>query len=143
ALAPVLMAARVITDSLANTIGRQTGTDLVFYAVNRKGSRELTVSPAKFGSRASVRSAVEGSLMSDTTGGQMDSHNMMMTSSARRDVVLGGRNYVGQHVELLSAGGREVGGFIALRDKDKELAAFYKLRNTLLLTGLGGILIAF
>ena len=33
-------------------------------------------------------------------------------------LVLGGHRYVGQLVELLSAGDREVGGFIALRDRD-------------------------
>lgn len=142
ALSPVLMASRYITDTLATTIGTQTGTDLVFYNL-AGGKRELTISPAKFGSRQQVRDAVEGALMSDTARGEMDPHRMMMMSSERRDVVLGGRHYVGQHAELLSASGREVGGFIALRDKDKELAAFYKLRNTLLLTGLAGLLIAF
>jgi eukaryotic-like serine/threonine-protein kinase len=143
ALSPILMAAHFITDTLAKTIGQQTGTDLVFYAVNREHKRELTISPAKFGARSELRGVIENAMMPSNATGAMDAHNMMMTSSERRDITLGGRHYVGQHVELLSASGGEVGGFIALRDKDKELAAYYKLRNTLLLTGLGGILIAF
>ena len=143
AAAPVLMAARFITDTLASMVGKQTGTDLVFYAVNRKGAREIIVSPAKLGPRATVRSGVETMMMDSSAHGEVDSHNMMMTSSERREISLGGHSYVGQHVELLSAGGREVGGFIALRDRDQELAAFYKLRNTLLLAGIGGLVIAF
>lgn len=143
AAAPVLMAARFVTDTLASMVGKQTGTDLVFYAVNRKGGREIIVSPAKLGARTAVRSAVEATMMDSSAHGEVDSHNMMMTSSERRAITLGGRSYVAQHVELLSAGGREVGGFIALRDRDQELAAFYKLRNTLLLAGVAGLIIAF
>jgi eukaryotic-like serine/threonine-protein kinase len=82
-------------------------------------------------------------MMDSSSRGEMDAHHMMMTSTERREIVLGGRRYVGQHVELLSAGGREVGGFIALRDRDKELAGFYRLRNALVATGIAGILIAF
>lgn len=143
ALSPVLMAARYITDTLANAIGRQTGTDLVFYTVNRKGQREITISPAKLGARPAVRSAIESAMMDSSDHGEVDAHGMMMTSSERREITLGGRRYVGQHVELLSAGAREVGGFIALRDRDLELAAFHRLRNTLLLAGLGGLFVAF
>jgi eukaryotic-like serine/threonine-protein kinase len=90
-----------------------------------------------------VRPVFEQAIADSVSKGQMDSHNMMMMSGERRELTLGGRRYVGQHVAMLSAGGQEVGGFVALRDKDKELASFYKLRNTLLLTGVGGILIAF
>jgi eukaryotic-like serine/threonine-protein kinase len=141
--APVLLAGRFVTDTLATAIGAQTGTDLVFYTVNRRNQRVLTVSPGKFGARGDVQGAVASAMMDSSSRGEMDAHHMMMTSTERREIVLGGRRYVGQHVELLSAGGREVGGFIALRDRDKELAGFYRLRNALVATGIAGILIAF
>jgi len=142
ALAPVLMAARFITDTLATAIGKQTGTDLVFYSMSG-GKPQLTISPAKFGDRADVWRNVQAAMAPNDSAGEMDAHRMMMMSGERREVELGGRRYVGQHVQLLSASGTEVGGFIALRDRDAELAGYYKLRNTLLLTGLAGLAIAF
>lgn len=142
ALAPVLMASRFITDTLATAIGRQTGTDLVFYSMSQ-GKPQLTISPPKFGNRVDVWRNVQGALASSDSGGQMDAHRMMMMSGERREIELAGHRYVGQHVKLLSASGTEVGGFIALRDRDAELAGYYKLRNTLLLTGLAGLVIAF
>jgi serine/threonine-protein kinase len=142
ALSPVLMAARFITDTLAESIGKQTGTALLFYMVDKQQPR-LIIAPASLGNRDQIRPAFEQAIADSVSKGQMDSHNMMMMSGERRELTINGRRYVGQHVALLSVGGTEVGGFVALRDKDKELAAFHNLRNTLLLTGLGGILIAF
>jgi len=143
ALAPVLMAARMITDTVAAGIGRQTGSDIVFYAMTREKKPAIIISPPKFGGLAEVQRGLEGALTEADTGWRMDAHHMMMMSGERREIDLGDRRYVGQHVELLSAAGTEVGGFIALRDRDRELAGYYKLRNTLLLTGAGGLLVAF
>src|SRR5204862_7868886 len=57
---------------------------------------------------------------------------------------LGGEHFVGRRVVLASASGAPVGGFLALRSLDRELAAsgYIQLRNTLLLAGAGGLLIA-
>jgi serine/threonine-protein kinase len=44
---------------------------------------------------------------------------------------------------LLSAAGKPVGGFIALRNRDSELAAFNRLRNAIIAAGAIGLLLAF
>lgn len=139
---PVLMAARFITDSLAAAVGEQTGSEVVFYTLNREGKRQITISPKALGARRDVTPALAATLV-DSARGRRDARNMLLTTDERREVRIGGHTYVGQQVELLSAGDREVGGFIALRDRDRELAGFYKLRNTLLATGVAALLVAF
>ena len=59
------------------------------------------------------------------------------------EIQLAGREFVGQSTPLLSARGAPVGGFVALRSLDAELAPFRALRKTLLITGALGLIVAF
>jgi len=145
-MAGVLMALRKIDDSLAMQIGKQTGSELVFYIVPGPNARpQISVSSPKLGGRAVLGPAIERSMMSGPAGALQEKPGatMMMAMGDKRDVNISGTNYVGQRVAALSAGGNEVGGFIALRDRDRELASYYKLRNALLLAGVVALLIAF
>ncbi|HEY0997376.1 MAG TPA: protein kinase [Gemmatimonadaceae bacterium] len=58
-------------------------------------------------------------------------------------LAIDGTDYVGQGRYFLSASGQEVGGFVALRSLDAELALFRRFRNIMLAAGLGGLLLVF
>ena len=59
------------------------------------------------------------------------------------DIELGGEHYVRLGAPLLSALGNPVGGFLALRSRDAELAPFRALQRTILFAGGAGLVIAF
>ena len=141
----VLMSLRKIEDSIATRIGEQTGSEMIFYAVMANKQPEISVSSPNLGVRAALRSTIERGMMGAAANEtQPTAGSAMMTAMGPpREIEIAGTHYVGQRVAALSAGGNEVGGFIALRDKDKELAGFYKLRNALFAAGAGGLLIAF
>jgi HAMP domain-containing protein/sensor domain CHASE-containing protein/predicted Ser/Thr protein kinase len=140
----VLMAFRKIDDSLAAKIGRQTGSELVFYHVPGGGSPEISVSSPRLGDKTTLRAAIDSSFKVQPAAiAQRDTTSMMLALGGEQEILIGGTHYVGERVAALSASGNEVGGFIALRDRDQELAPYYKLRNALLFAGVGGLLLAF
>ncbi|MGH7616995.1 MAG: HAMP domain-containing protein, partial [Gemmatimonadaceae bacterium] len=144
--AGVLMSLEKIDDSLAIQIGAQTGSELVFYIVPGPNARpQIAVSSPKLGPRTTLAAAIESAMMNaaPASQGKPDTSSMMIAVGAQHDVRIAGTNYVGQRVAALSAGKNEVGGFIALRDLDHELAPYYKLRNALLFAGAAGLLLAF
>jgi HAMP domain-containing protein/predicted Ser/Thr protein kinase len=143
----VMLAFKKIDDSLAAKIGKQTGSELVFYHVPQNGGPEISVSSPKLGDKQALAAAINGSFTEepketaprDTAGPS----SMMRALWDEHEILIGGTHYVGERVAALSASGNEVGGFIALRDRDHELASYYKLRNALLFAGAGGLLLAF
>ncbi len=142
-LTGVLMALDKINDSVAAAIGKETGSELIFYVIPQHGAPILALAPRKLGSMAQLEPAIERSMMAPNGDSMRVDQAMMMAMGDRKEITLNGTRYVGQRVAALSAGGNEVGGFVALRDKDEELAGYYKLRNTLLATGAAGLLLAF
>jgi serine/threonine-protein kinase len=60
----------------------------------------------------------------------------------RREVELGGVHYVALGEVLRSAGGTPLGGFLLLKDRDVEFAAFNALRQTSVLSGAIGLVFA-
>ena len=142
-LTGVLMALSKIDDSVAAGIGRQTGSELVFYVIPNRGAPILALAPARLGSMSELQPAIEHSMMARGVDSMAVDQKMMMAKGERKEITINGRHYVGQRFAALSASGSEVGGFIALRDKDEELAGYYKLRNALLATGAAGLLLAF
>jgi serine/threonine-protein kinase len=140
----VLLAFKRIDDSLAAKIGKQTGSELVFYHVPQGGRPEISVSSPRLGDRRALRGAIDSSFKAQPAAiAQRDTSAMMRALGGEQEIRIGGTHYVGERVAALSASGNEVGGFIALRDRDQELASYYKLRNALLLAGAGGLLLAF
>ena len=151
----VIMAAQEVDDSLARAIGSTTGSEVAFYAVDPlgqpRGLSGATITPeerptlqaqiaqrmASSEDRARLAGAPRGV---DTTS---KSATAMGRASERSDFTIGGTQYVGQDTPLLNAAGKPVGGFLAMRSLDAELAGFYGLRRTLLITGAIGLLVAF
>jgi serine/threonine-protein kinase len=143
-----LMAAKPVTDSLARAVGRQTQSEVFFFALDHDNRPRLVA--ATDGVRASssrLLAAAARQLAADSNGVELagtaasDSAGQV---AALDNIELSGQHYVGRQVLLANAAGTTVGGFIALRSLERELAAtgFTQLRNTLLVAGVGGLLLA-
>jgi len=120
----VIMAAQEVGDSLAKAIGETTGSQVAFYALDKNSVPHVAGTTLPPADRALLQQQVGA-------------------AGRRTDLSIGGQQYVGQGTALLSAAGAPVGGFLALRSLDAELASFYSLRKTLLITGALGLVFAF
>lgn len=152
----VLMAAQPITDSLARTIGKATGSEVAFYVVDTSGRvphiAGSTIAPEE---RPRLQQEVAARVLPKQEDVQLAGgakgeaargvarSSMMGSATERATFTVGGTQYVGQGTPLLGASGRPIGGFVAMRSLDAELAGYYGLRRALLLTGAAGLLIAF
>lgn len=106
--------------------------DLIFFAFDQTGAAHLAAST--LGRGADV-TKVAGAISAPKSA--TDSSTTMSV-----DPVIGGEHYVGIGYPLLAASGRPVGGYLVLRNKDKEFAAFNRLRLIILLGGAGGLIVA-
>ena len=129
----VLVAAYALDDSLAQAIKQATNSEVVFFALtNDSVPRPLVVGgtlPA-----AEVGAALAGGLHVDSLG--TDTVGVRMTAQ------LGGEHLIGLAGPIRSAGGDVFGGFLALRSREAELAAFAALRRTMLYAIVLGVLLA-
>ncbi|MEP6621749.1 MAG: protein kinase [bacterium] len=149
----VIMAAQEVGDSLAHAIGTATGSDVAFYVIDTSGAPRIAGATVKASDRARLQRDIGERVMRPVNpaplGGIADSAAKPRTTAAmgvasdRTDLDIGGKAYVGQGTPLLSAGGSPVGGFVSMRSLDDELAGFYALRRTLLLTAALGLVAAF
>ena len=142
-----LMAAKPVTDSLARAVGSQTQSDVLFFALDRDDAPRLVASTDGIRSASgALLAAVSRQLASDAHGVRLAgaSPDSAARLIALDNIELSGQHFVGRQVMLASASGAPVGGFLALRSLERELAAtgFTELRNTLLLAGVGGVLLA-
>jgi len=129
----VLVAAYALDDSLAQAIKQATNSEVVFFALtNDSVPRPVVVGgtlPA-----AEVGAALAGGLHVDSLG--TDTVGVRMTAQ------LGGEHLIGLAGPIRSAGGDVFGGFLALRSREAELAAFAALRRTMLYAIVLGVLLA-
>jgi serine/threonine-protein kinase len=129
----VLVASYALDDSLAQTIKQATNSEVVFFALtNDSVPRPVVVGgtlPA-----AEVGPVLAGALHVDSLGS--DSVGTRMTAQ------LGGEHLIGLAGPIRSAGGDVFGGFLALRSREAELAAFAALRRTMLWAIALGVLLA-
>ena len=118
----VLVASYALDDSLAQTIKQATNSEVVFFALtNDSVPRPVVVGgtlPA-----VEVGSVLASALHVDSLGA--DSVGTRMTAQ------LGGEHLIGLAGPIRSAGGDVFGGFLALRSREAELAAFAALRRTM------------
>jgi serine/threonine-protein kinase len=132
-----LVAAKSIGDSLAKEIQKATGSEVVFFSLREDSSPKVVAMTGGLGAPADVERFLGAhAVRKDSAAG--DSAAM-----PRAEAEFGGVHYVGQGMPLLSAGGTPVGGFVALRNRDSELAAFIRLRNAIVGAGAIGLLLAF
>ena len=147
----VIMAAQQVGDSLAHAIGEATGSEVAFFVIDKGGQPRLAGTTIAAADRTPLQRVIAGGMMREGTaagarGGADSTHRSATTLGAageRTDISLDGKAYVGQNTPLLSVKGASVGGFVALRSLDDELAPFRALRQTLLITGALGLIVAF
>ncbi len=128
----VLMAVLPVDSTFATNVRNASGgeTDIAVYALDQAGKPHLAGSSL---GRSDALTTLIGKLSATAA----DSTNKL---TAEENV--GGRHYVASASALLAASGRPVGGVVVLRDRDREFAAFNRLRLILLFSGGVGLLIA-
>jgi serine/threonine-protein kinase len=143
-----LMLAKPITDSIARAVGTQTRTDVVFYVLDSLGQpRVVAATDQARRSTAPLLASLARATANDTgsTVEQAGAVSDSASGAAKLDrLQLGNEHFVSRRIVLASASGAPVGGFVALRSLDRELAetGYVQLRNTLLVAGAGGLLVA-
>ena len=124
-----LVATYQIDDSLAQAIKQTTNSDVVFFSLdtlNRPVVVGSTVPAQEIG--PVLRDAVRAESLAADTGGA----GMALVAS------MGGQHLIGLAGAIRSPGGDVRGGFVALRSREAELAAFNALRRTMFFAiGLG------
>ncbi|MBA3672518.1 MAG: protein kinase [Gemmatimonadaceae bacterium] len=148
----VIMAASDIGDSLAREMGEATGSEIAFYAVDSKGVPHVSGATIPSEARSVLLREIAARLMREpgavapaksTPAATRAAAPLMGAATARTTLDIAGTSYIGQGTPLLDVGGQPVGGFIALRSLDAELAGYHALRRSLLITGALGLLLAF
>jgi len=125
-----LLAAHQVTDSLAREVQRASGSEIVFYLLDSL-NRPVVVATTQPRS-AQLDSAVAVAVRGRDEGGDRD-------IEARLD----GERYVGRNRPLQNQGSASpLGGYLALRSRAEELAAFRRTQRTLLFAGIAGLLLA-
>jgi serine/threonine-protein kinase len=129
----VLVAAYALDDSLAQAIKQATNSEVVFFALtNDTIPRPVPVGgtlPAE-----EVGPVLASALRVDSLGSD--------TVATRMTAQLGGEHLIGLAGPIRSAGGDVFGGFLALRSREAELAAFAALRRTMLFAIALGVVLA-
>jgi serine/threonine-protein kinase len=128
-----LVATYQIDDSLAQAIKQTTNSDVVFFSLdtlNRPVVVGSTVAAQEIG--PVLRDAVRAESLATDTGGA----GMALTAS------MGGQHLIGLAGAIRSPGGDVRGGFVALRSREAELAAFNALRRTMVFAVALGIVLA-
>src|SRR6267143_656478 len=128
-----LVATYQIDDSLAQAIKQTTNSDVVFFSLdtlNRPVVVGSTVPAHEIG--PALRNAVSAESLAADTGGA----GMALAAS------MGGQHLIGLAGAIRSPGGDVRGGFVALRSREAELAAFNALRRTMLFAVALGVVLA-
>jgi serine/threonine-protein kinase len=128
-----LVAAYALDDSLAQAIKQATNSEVVFFALtNDSIPRPVPVGgtlPAE-----EVGPVLASALRVDSLGSD--------TVATRMTAQLGDEHLIGLAGPIRSAGGDVFGGFLALRSREAELAAFAALRRTMLFAIALGVVLA-
>jgi serine/threonine-protein kinase len=143
-VAGVLMAAQVIDSVLAADVKATTASDVVFYATGADGTPHIAAStlgrdPVLQAMLARTAPAMAAEAPNDSVP-VIESER---TLSQQVELELGDEHYVGRGAALRSAGGEVLGGFIALRSREAELAPYVALRRWIAVAGLLGLVMAF
>ena len=129
----VLVATHQVTDSLADEVKRGTGSDMVFYVL---GDRDKPVVMASSVPRGpALEAAVEGSVRGSMSRTGSD--------AMRAEATIDGERLVGFNRTLTNPGrDTPMGGYLALRSLDAELAGYRRLQSFLLVLAIGAVLLA-
>jgi HAMP domain-containing protein len=131
-----LMAMRPITDSLARIGNSLTESQILFYVLDRDGAARMAA--------ATEWSKTASDTLLAHIQMELDSTDTRRDSAVTQNLTFGGGRFVMRRIALNSASGRPAGGFVTVRSLDQQLerTGFTNIRNTLLLAGGIGLLIA-
>jgi eukaryotic-like serine/threonine-protein kinase len=143
----VLMATKVVNDSVAQEITRATSSAVVFFAFDSTGRPRISGSSLAhddaltrfLDERAPIWAAADAG---SPSGPGRHTESDTADAVSRTEVTLGDTRWVASGAALRSAGGTALGGFVALRSLDEEMAAFTRLQRSILLATLAGLLLA-
>jgi len=123
------VAAFAIDSAFAEELKRQTSSEIVFYSLDSTGRPVLSVS--------TLPDSID--LAPSLAGIGADS---MMGDSSQVELTVAGHVWSGVGGALMSAAGEPLGGYVGLRDRGTELAAFTALRSSFPTAFLVGLVIA-
>ncbi|HKA58775.1 MAG TPA: protein kinase [Gemmatimonadales bacterium] len=128
-----LIATYQIDDSLAGAIKQNTNSDVVFFALDTLEQPVVVGStlPAQ-----AVSSVLRDGVRTDTLAADSAGTGIALAAT------LGGEHLIGLAGPIRSSSGELRGGFVALRSRDAELAAFSALRRTMLFAVALGVVLA-
>ena len=143
----VLMATKSVDDSVAREITAATSSGLVFFALDSTGRPRISASSIArdealtrfLDERAPIWAAADAGSPTAPSAAELDTTPEM----SKTEVTLGETRWVASGAALRSAGGVALGGFVALRSLDEEMATFARLERSILLATLAGLLVAF
>jgi HAMP domain-containing protein/predicted Ser/Thr protein kinase/type II secretory pathway pseudopilin PulG len=137
----VLMAVRALDSTFAASLKAAdgTGADIVLFALDTLDHPQVVASTI---GRSADLARVVGSLKKVPAADPARADSLSRDVTMQLDETIGGTNFVALAQPLRSASGAQFGGFLVLRNKDAEFAAFYRLRNIILGGGALGLLIA-
>jgi serine/threonine-protein kinase len=138
----VLMATKAVNDSVAREITEATGSAVVFFALDSTGRPRISGSSLERGEaltrfldeRAPIWAAADAGRRGDADTAEAVSHTRLSLGESR---------WVTSGAALRSAGGTALGGFVALRSLDEEMATFTRLQRSILVATLAALLLAF
>ena len=142
-VAGVLMAAQIVDSALASQVKAATASDVVFYVTDTAGAPRITAST--LGRDPALVDLVRRARLDTARVAPNDSaaDGAASGGDAHAEVALGGEHYVGRGAALRSAGGDVLGGFVALRSREAEMAPYVALRRWIVVAGLLGLAVAF
>jgi len=129
----VVVATRRVTDTLAADVKELSGgSDVVFYLLDSLDKPVIVASTVSRG--PDLQRVLEGSVAGLARGG---------ADAGRAEATLGGERLVGLTSPLQNQGShRPMGGYLALRSRTTELAAFRRTQRTIVLAGVLGLALA-
>lgn len=149
-----MMGVRYLDTTFVAELGNATGSEIALFILpidSAQPPRIIAASPA-LRDRASLARVLAGWRRDRVILplGMGDGAEVVLSPEERSasppdpaHLTIDGTDYVGQGRYFLSASGQEVGGFVALRSLDAELALFRRFRNIMLAAGFGGLLLVF
>jgi serine/threonine-protein kinase len=141
-VAGVLMAAQIVDSALASQVKAATASDVVFYVTDTAGAPRIAAST--LGRAPALVDLLRRISLDASRSAPNDSSRADTASAApHAEVQLGSEHYVGRAAALRSAGGDILGGFVALRSREAEMAPYVALRRWIAAAGLVGLGVAF
>jgi serine/threonine-protein kinase len=127
-----VVAARQVTDTLAAAVKRASGSEVVFYLLDKDDNPVVVASTVP--RTPELQQVVTASVAGLAKGG---------AAAGRAEATLGGDRLIGLTHPLQNQGSdHPIGGYLALRSRSQELAGFHRTQRTIVLAGLAGLALA-